>query len=421
MDKKTQDTPNNTSSFAPDTHFSERFSADLRARLMQTKIRPLSSPYASIFVSRVFYGALSSVLTLLIAVPFTYIATQKSALPDQIKNISSVLNPKQQISDKGINAFGRLAPVPTSSNIIASTSKPASITVAPDPDSVKGYSYSYKGDSVLLNDTEEKVFKRTKGIDSDKQLSGIIQNSKFNLTNLSTFSDLTLKDIVMGEDKPFGYSIDVNFSEGSITINPEALYWATTTNSSMASSTALSDDELLSVANEFVKDHKIDMTVYDRPLVASEKEGLVVYPLLIEGNKVHENNGRSFGFMVSVDANQKKVSRVINLTSQTYESSLYKLETNFETILEVATSTLNKSVSDTETLGDRQAVLGTPTHVLMHYWFYDVKSQTNNELFIPALSFSITYSIKDVPNTLPTTIVVPLVKDFLGKPVVFNQ
>jgi hypothetical protein len=120
--------------------------------------------------------------------------------------------------------------------------------------------------------------------------------------------------------------------------------------------------------------------------------------------------------MITIDPQSNRVSDVQNLTSQIYDSSPYTLETDFAAVLKVATSTFaqNVGVSSAETSSSTQtATLGTPKQVLMHYWLYDEKGLSSSELFIPALSFPVTYQNK--ADGMPKAIVVPLVKDFLGK------
>jgi hypothetical protein len=382
----------------PDTHFDEAFAARLRSELLETKIRPVPTPYGSFFFSRAFYGVVGSALTVLFVVPFTFIATQRATSPEkpvvlnpfvaQVKDETAVLTPKQQISNKGINAFGTLALLPTDTVASQSTTAdthptlksvpPTNSLVAPSTSTAQ---VSYKGEQLSLKDTEGQVFKRTKGIDSGKQLADIIQVSNFGLAKISSFTNLHVSTIQLNESKADGYAVSVNFDEGAINISANSL--------AQPSETA-DTSSIISIADAFVKDHSIDMAVYGKGVV---QNGYVVYPLIIDSKPVHDETGVVYGLMVSVDAKTKKVLSVSNLTSQTYDGSVYPLETNFSTLVKAATSSLATS-----------ATLGTPERVLMHH----------NDLYIPALSFPITYSVKNA-HGMPTSVVVPLVKDFLAK------
>jgi hypothetical protein len=410
----------------PDTHFDESFASNLRTQLLNTKIKPMPSPYSSFFVSRVFYGILGSALTILIVVPFTYVATQKATSPDkpivlnpfstQVKDVSSGLSPKQQISNKGINAFGTLALVATGTESSTKTKNPtplnatnqAAVSPKSSTNKTSAVTYGYTGESLTLRDNQGKVFKRTKGADSGKQLVGIINNGSFTLTNLPSFNNLSLKNVTLAEDTDHGYLINVNFADGSISINPNTPSWNTTS----TTTSTLDETEVLSIAQDFVSGHGIDTSAYGKPVVLDNKT--VIYPLIIEGKEVYEETGNPFGLVLTIDLQAKKVSNAENLTSQTYESSLYTLETNFNNVVAVATSSLNSTLLQGIAGTTTKASLDTPKFVLMHYWLAD-NGGVSSELFIPALSFPISY--KNIQNStgLPTTIVVPLVKDFLTK------
>jgi hypothetical protein len=423
----------------PDTHFDEHFAQKLRVDLLHTKVKPkpVPTPYASFFVSRMFYGVLGSALTVLIAVPFTFVATQRVTSPEkdvvlnpfstasQVKDVESGLTPKQQISNKGINAFGKLALVPTSENVanqdtaVAKDIAPMS-TMAPSSSSPtitarnasSALSATYSGQKIELKDTQGKVFKRTKGIDSGKQLASTIKGSKFGLADLSTFGDFNLSTIELSENKPFGYTVSINFNDGIIAVNPQWQYWNTSKTTPLEASEIPDDKTLVDIANAFVQKHTIDMNVYGKPLVRKDQGAvIVVYPLILDTKEVYEEGGVPFGLYIAIDAREKKVSSVTNLTSQTYDSSLYNLETNFDTVVRVATSSLaHNAVGASST---QVVSLGTPKAVLMHYWLYDEAQGTQNELFIPALSFPVSYEKNS--TGMPTSVVVPLVKDFLSK------
>ncbi|MCC2630219.1 MAG: hypothetical protein K0S38_28 [Candidatus Paceibacter sp.] len=437
----------------PDTHFDEHFASRLRTQLLNTRIKPMPtpSPYSSFFMSRMFYSLVGSAMTILIVVPFTFVATQRVTSPEkdvvlnpfspQVKDVTTGLSPKQQISNKGMNAFGTLALVPTANQESAPADSNTSAKSAVEPQSLstptssvtlngpKGggnvgimpprpgtaYTYTYKGEAVSLNETQGEVFMRTKGIDSSKQLTEIINNSNFGLTDLSSFSNLKLKNLTLAQDSKEGYMLSVNFSEGTISINPNWQYWTIGKGMPESTTATLETGVLISIANEFVKAHGIDTSSYGAP--RTQDGNFVIYPLIVGGKEVYEESGSVFGLIVTIDPQSKKVSDINNLMSQTYDSSRYTLETDFAAIVRAATTTLINNYGGMDpaanSTGTAQATLGTPKPVLMHYWLYDENRISSSELFIPALSFPISYSGK--VQGAQTTIVVPLVKDFLAK------
>jgi hypothetical protein len=426
----------------PDTKFDETFASQLRAELLETKIRPMPSPYRSFFVSRAFYSVVGSAITILVVVPFTFIATQRATSPEkpvvlnpfsappQVKDLVTGLTPKQQISNKGTNAFGTLAILPvnqaapdvTPNNVSTRMGISASAVggpvatgtaTAPVRNGGSNGTFSYKGEQLTLKNKEGQVYKRTKGIDSGKQLADMIQSSNFGLTKLSSFSDLRLSTLELNETKTNGYSISINFNEGAIAISPQWLIGNAKTQRDKPSTTA--DPALVTIADDFVREHAINMSVYGKGVIIASDADIVsvVYPLIIQGEPVHEEAGIPFGLYVSIDAHLKKVSGVNNLTSQTYDGSTYSLETNFSAIVNAATSTLASTIGGQDPGVAVTGTLGTPEHVLMHHWVFDSATGNNNELYIPALSFPVTYSKNSAG--LPPRVIVPLVKDFLGK------
>lgn len=109
----------------PDTRFDVSFAARLRSELVSNPApAPVRSPYtgwAGIFSYRAFYQVATAALTILIVVPLTYVFTKRAdqgnLVPawSEVKDLSTDLAPKPQISDKGMNAFGTLdlAPRPS--------------------------------------------------------------------------------------------------------------------------------------------------------------------------------------------------------------------------------------------------------------------------------------------------------------------
>ena len=417
----------------PDTQFDAGFASHLRTQLLNTRIKPMPvrSPYTSIFVSRAFYGIIGSALTILIVVPFTYIATQKATSPNKpvvlnpfspqpvsVKDVSSGLSPKQQISNKGINAFGKLALLPTDTTapVAQTATLKTSVGVSSYAASVSHASNSvgYKGNDVALKNEQGKIFKRTKGIDSGKQLTDIIKQGSFDLTNLSSFGDLSLKNLTLAEDKTDGYMLSVNFDEGAISVTPNTKYWSV---QSLENATSTLDGTtLIAIADDFIKAHNVDTSVYGKSVLLGTNQ--VVYPLIIDTKEVLESDGTPFGLILAINPKEKKVSAVSNMTSQTYDSSLYDLETNFTHVVSAATSTFSVSGVVAESTSAHTASttinLGTPQAVLMHYWMYDEASTTPTELFIPALAFPVSYKDTHYEKG-PTRFVVPVVKDFLTK------
>jgi len=399
-DKRLQKTIDALVSFKPDTRFDVAFTARLRNKLLHAPTK-IKTPYREFIFSKAFYGVTGSLLTLLIVAPLTYLATRYSIGPvsepeiiQEVKDLSSQLSLKQQISSKGTNAFGTITQIPIAMDATSTVSSDPSTTSSEDETSY----YSYAGEKVELKDAEGKVFKRTTGADSGKQLAKLIQNAKFSLADFSTFSTFELKSIELKEDKMLGYMISVNVEEGMISITPNNQGW-NENEKPATSSASLDANAAISLADQFIKDHVIDISIYGKPHLNARKSTatttVVVYPLMIENLEVYTERGEAHGLQVTIDSQNKRVVTLTNLTSQTYESSSYKLETDFNKIIsQIATTTVKNT-----------AELKTPKKILMQYTSTDKTGSV--ELFVPALLFPAAGKAEPI--------VVPLIKDSLDK------
>ncbi|MES2436886.1 MAG: hypothetical protein V4519_02650 [Patescibacteria group bacterium] len=437
----------------PDTHFDESFAQQLKSSLMieahtgvhtASRFEKIVSPFSSLFATRLFTGLAGAMMAIIIVAPLTYLATKKTiqVSPEvAVKNISSGLSLKQQINNKGTNAFGTLAYLPVSSNAnntatadamtksaspeVSNQSMSAFGAASTDPtNGVENFTYIYKGEPLKLSQTEGTVLKRTKGINAGNQLADFIKGANFGLTNLESFSQLNLQNIQLSENKDFGYTVNVNFDEGNMVIMQNWQKWNVKTDRvELPASSSLDDDTILSIAQTFIKDRGIDTSIYGKAVVenkiysnpdASGKMKkyaydtvIVTYPLILDGKEVYDEGGMRYGLQVNVDIREKKVSGINNLTSQLYESSKYALETDAQKIIDAATSTANPSaqtrVSTTKTIE-----LGSPKQVLMRNWTTDASGVTT-EIYVPALLFGVKQN-SNLSN-IPQNIIVPLIKD----------
>ncbi len=412
----------------PDTHFDEHFARTLRASLIpKTKKSSILSPYRPHLISKLAYGVSGGLVTLMVIIPLAFVLTKKATVfaPGQVKNETVGIALTPQISSKGNNAFGSLALASSTGSSPARAAKvqDSTSTLAVNPQmttmmavtdlsttseeqastslqaKVPSKKYIYEGATFALSDAQGNVLKRTTGVDSRKQLTSLIGSARFNLPNISTFSNLNLRTIDLSEDKKEGYSIHIDADQGSVTFTQNSPTWVQSTTT--ATSTALDAQALVAIASAFVKDHGIDTSIYATPFVGHGST-TVVYPLLLNGKEVYGQDGYQYGMQITVDTQAKKVARVDNLTSQIYESSQYVLETDPEQILVIVNSLYG---GEGQGSTSQKISLGTPKQVFMRS--ITSTTATSSELYIPALLFP----IKDSQEV----ILIPLVKDFLVK------
>lgn len=286
--------------------------------------------------------------------------------------------------------------------------------------------YEYKGEPLATTSAQGTVYKRVKTVNTATQLATILNNANFGLLNLGSFSSFKTQSIQVAEDKDFGYVVDINFNEGMISVNPNWEKWQQ--QGEVKPLTARpTNDQLIAIANTFLAEKGINHSIYGTPVVDempvrmyAAKGGNaestyipdtmnVVYPLMIGGVEVYEDGGSPYGLTVTVNIRENKVSGVYNISSQTYESAAYDLETDPTKIIAYATSSRmpiydkNKFKPEFQT-----ANLETPKRILVRHWLNSQNGPTS-EVYVPAYMFPVEGEVSFAPRA----VIVPLVKSVL--------
>jgi len=458
----------------PDTRLDEQFVTRLRAQLIG---RPTPSSFSRYF-SYLPYAV--AALAVLIALPYgaQFVRSGSGspvfAMNQQIQSLGSdaygTLAPQQSeqggLGGNGVahGAFSAAsaqnettaAPAPTMATAPAAGSAvPAADTAAATPAVAKVatsyattnsariafppgpmtvYNYVYKGDPLDLSATGD-VYSRVTGQNSSAQVASQLKKFNFGLINLSAFSDTSVRTFELAENKPYGYLIDASFVDGTISINADYTQWPSLNGKNsdvqpLSMSAMLKDDELIGIAKQFLNAYGVNLSNYADPVVQQYSEGVasdsgtqmapdqitVVYPLKISGIQVYEDGASPYGLQVGISIRDKKVMSVYGLTSQTYTSSSYKLETDSDKILSVLkkggpNSWIPPEDSDVQTK-NVDIEIGTPTKVLMHT--YNYTNGASQELFVPALMFPVTSTPSDGGH-YPKSILVPLIPELLNQ------
>jgi hypothetical protein len=150
-----------------------------------------------------------------------------------------------------------------------------------------------------------------------------------------------------------------------------------------------------------------------------------VYPLLIDGKEVHDQGGGLLGISVGVHVRHKKVSDVWGIMDRTYEKSNYDGVTDEKSIKDYLTTVdhypfypMADNVRGENTPPETKKVtveLGEPT--LSYASFYMQTDKASNEVFVPALIFS----VKQTEGVYRQNIVVPLAKELLDQQIKQGQ
>lgn len=300
------------------------------------------------------------------------------------------------------------------------------------------YHYVFKGD---LPELAEKidVYRHVKGLPDGnlmasfgKMTAGLIDGSRFSSGSVQSFS--------MVEDREFGYMVYVDANEGTVSLNQNWQRWphpeslcrdeACYQQYQMKPENVPADDQVIGVAEQFIKEYGIDRTALGTPSVNNDWRirpmGMaadaklyapdvvsVTYPLLIDGKPAQDENGSATGVNINVNVRQMKVDGLWGLTTNRYEQSAYAAETDAARLLKyVANGGLYPAYND-PAAKNVDIELGAPEVVLTSYW-KDNGDGTGQTLYVPALRFMVQNPPADQP-WFRKAVTVPLSKDLLDQ------
>ncbi len=434
----------------PDSRIDEAFVQSLRARLLGA---PTPSP-----LSRYLFDLryVVPVLAVLLALPFIYTASQG-------QSGGQIFAMNQEIQRLGSGAYGTLtaqqpglggSPETRSSSMpmVAEDSATGNYATAPagmgggtadmkmmlPPGPITIYSYVYKGEPLDLSGAGD-VYNRVKNQKSSGQIASQLRKFNFGLVDLGAYSSARVRSFELVEDKPYGYSINVSFDEGTISINPNYTEWPSLNYKDgpprqVPMSQMPSDDEIIQIAESFLSDHNISRANFGDPIVQkydapigitaedaasmpAPEQVTVTFPLKIAGSAVYEDGGYPHGLQVGVSVIDKRVMSVNGLNSQTFTSSTYTLEASSDKILAIlgkgGIHAWQPQPSDGITINKVEIEVGTPQKVLMHT--YNYKGNESQELYVPALMFPVTKAPAG-EQYYPKMILIPLVSELLDAP-----
>lgn len=385
-------------------------------------------------------------------------AEVNGTLPPQASNGPSVIKNEEDVSE---NEEGRVTfdvATPTDSVAISTPGSNTAMGMGGniaidqkmnsrmiDPDYVPTvYKYTYAGAPVDLSSPTVNVYKRITVKAESGTLANTLKNFGFGLMDLGGFKNTRAETITLIQDEKLGYSISLNFNDSSINIYQNWMTWDHPTSkcgndqkcyedNRLKKEDIPADAQLISIADNFLKEHKLNASAYGQPVIQKywereiamlraqgQPEGEfyvpdtinVVYPLLLDGNPVSDQSGNPMGLYVGVNIFHKKVASVNNLRVDQFQSSAYDAITDWATIekyLAQGGTPYPNYYGENQKVKEVEIKLEKPEVILMNTWQY--KENENNEFFTPALRFSVIqpegeYFYQD-------SVVVPLAKDLL--------
>jgi len=462
----------------PDTKIDKRFALKLRAQLLgntsfqSSELGILDQIINSFKYMTNMYKYAGAVAVVVLAVAAGVYATQKQG------NIKLAFAP--EITGVGASAFGSLvsqdgkgsvlqgAPVAEDSSNSADQSSAMELSrvtssIAP----VAGYgggggvstgmvgekmiwpgpapiAYKYTGDEFTLENSTVNVMRRVKGYQASQNLANMIGSMNLGIINLKAFSQTQVQNINLVEDKDFGYYININLYDGTISLNENWERWDNLNtkcgsdqrcydDNRLKLSDVPSDDELIRISNDFLQERGIGTDTYGTAEVINDwrmwldqqpaeyqyiTETITVrYPLIINNEVVYDQSGTPYGLSVSVNVRYKRVSSIWGLSSQQYEASEYEAITDVDKIIAYAeaggmTGPVYYEVDGATNAAYENIELGTPEYVLIQ--LYNYQDNKSNELLVPALRFPIVNQPKDNSYYWRTSVVVPLAKELMN-------
>lgn len=302
--------------------------------------------------------------------------------------------------------------------------------------------YRYAGELALPTAPVE-VLKVDHAVDT-AAVTARIADLKLGLLDLSRFEPAQTQYLNLVEDREFGYTVNVDFQNGTANIGQNWIKWPNSACSTtgrdcpvVAPLTAAdlpSDTEAIAVAAVFVRDYGIDVTHYGEPVVDKSWQRTVVpmtasgaeaaapayvpdrvtvrYPLLVAGKAVYDQSGNPVGMNVSVDVRLRKVTDAGPIALQNYLASAYEPITDQAKVTKtIAAGGLGRWVDENAAKVVTHD-LDAPQEVYVQVWNY--ADGVSAQYLVPALLFHVKDA--DAPmrdgEWFQSDVIVPLAKDF---------
>src|SRR5690606_14388120 len=319
-------------------------------------------------------------------------------------------------SQSGGGGGGMANPAPTADS---------KMMIAPDmPYRPTHYEYNYTGELNLPSEPLE-VLKRIRGKELLQDLPSGVRQLAAGLIDLSAFDNIKLNSLDMLQTNADGFSININFSEGSVNIFKQYDYRPYTDPQQPPRITLPSDEELFSLANNFINRHNISMESYGTPEINKYWEQspgnevpqqiTVVYPLMINGKAVYDQGGTKYGINLNIDLVEKTVVSVWNIRSNQFNASSYPAVADQEKVLAIAKrgGLFPDYYFSEEEKTTVPLELSTPEEAYLNFYTFNQQTGQSEEVLVPSLIFTVTTEHKDDQFPPRQKIVVPLAKEII--------
>lgn len=321
-----------------------------------------------------------------------------------------------------------------------------STSILPRDYSPTYYSYVYEGDEVDLTESKRNVYRRVNSSLNTSSVINALSGFNFNNFNLNNFSNLNVDYFQLSEDRPNGYTVNLNFTEGSINLNQNWRKWENyfadcdgdyecIESKRLTFNDIPEDSEIIAIADDFLTKYEIDQNNYGEPEVVKywEREAAmsgvdftssrafipevltVVYPLKINEEEVLSESGYPIGLNVGVNLYFNEVVHMSDLRIEQYQSSEYDAVTDWSSIVDFMKGGANRyAFVDVQNPPDGVEIVEVkvedPTIVLSEFWLEETQESDPVRLFAPAISFKV-IAPEDSERYFQDRITIPLIKE----------
>ncbi len=416
----------------PDEHFVEELRKRLNIRATTLTSFPSPSFFSFLTMNNFTYAIAGAVVTAVIAVPTAVVVMNQSAIPDapgtplftysveeaapNAFNVAAIQSNARTQAGGGSAEMGMgggggvsnpVAPVATDSKLIAPDIYPPSFT---------NYEFIFDGELPALPEGTVSVFERQKSM-NNVSLATLSKNFNVGLMDLNKFGGASVDSISFSQNTQFGYMINLMLKEGTLSINQNWEKWPHPENDCQTEACwaqyrlkpedVLPDEEAISIAKQFANDYGIDLSRFGEPevqdmwrmdLMRSARPVdiyvpdavTVIFPIMIEGQKVYDEGGTVAGVSISVNNRQKRVSDVWGLQNEQYRKSDYAAVASAQVITDYLKDfgkMPDGFYTEDAEVKIEQVKLENPTIGFVRYYSYE--KNTNQELYVPAMIFTV--------------------------------
>ncbi len=430
-----------------DPDFSRKLLAELKERIGEIKASRVKGIFGwshNYRYLRTFgYVAATAVLVFFITVSFE---GKPLPQPAGTGNEGSVFDFELNIEKVGEGSFGKLSYSAASDGVAqakgmgggggmlsSSESVPAPMVgmIAP-----QWYKYVYKGNGFSIPEAEMEVLKKVRKSYSPSSAGNIADSFNIDMMDLKSFEALGIQNISFAQDKDLGYMVTIDLLNGTANIGENWEKWYNDVCQTPECYEAKrvkfedvpSDEEMIGAANDFAREHKLDLGSYGEPSVddewrtsykdAEDKDNAYVpeiiqikYPLMIDGKVVYDQWGNITGIYAGYSVRERMIANFGGFTALNFQASLYETEQDEYAIIDIAEKGGLNGYAGATDENVIEIELGEPS--LQYSSIYNYNGGRSEELIVPALVFPVVDIPEEARYLNRKSVVVPIIKDIL--------